>query len=340
MRGRWNELSILIVTWNGDEMLLQCLESLVKVGGQSAEVVVVDNAASPATERLVSQFANCKYVKAERNLGFSGGNNLGLAHCTRRYVLLLNNDTLVHTDSFSPLLDYLDRNPQVGVVQGTLVLGRDGGRLDSCGMMLSPLGGLYLRHWLESAESCELSASPVFSAKGAMLAFARSLPSEIPGGLFHGHFFNNYEEVDFCHRVWLSGREVHFVPTPPVNHLYNATIRRLPSGEVRARELSNSLFSLHSLLGFYGKARLLPLFYGYRFLMFIRCVCTFNWAAARVYGVVLGMTWCRRSELARIREDMRNCRRISDRELFRRTMIHLPFSYWLKFAKGWLCGKY
>lgn len=60
------------------------------------------------------------YVPTVRNLGFAGGNNVGLKACTRDFVLLLNNDTVVHEDSFSPLIDFLERHPKVGIVQGTM----------------------------------------------------------------------------------------------------------------------------------------------------------------------------------------------------------------------------
>ena len=149
MNGRLAELSILIVTWNGDELLRNCLESLAAVCGLEPEIVVVDNAASAETERLVAGFANCRYVRTEKNLGFAGGNNLGVAQCVRPYVVLLNNDTIGHEDSFTPLMQYLDGHPHVGVVQGALNLSRCGNKLDSCGSLLSPLGGIVQLRFVE-----------------------------------------------------------------------------------------------------------------------------------------------------------------------------------------------
>ena len=340
MVNREGELSILIVTWNGDEFLRPCLESITAVCGSLPEIVVVDNAASSETRRLVAGFPNCKYVNAERNLGFAGGNNHGLAHCTRPYVLLLNNDTVVHEDSFTPLMRYLDAHPQVGVVQGTLNLSRCGNKLDSCGTLLTPIGQLSLLHQWEPMATTVLSSQAVFSVKGALFMFRRKLLAEIPGGLFHDSFFNNYEETDFCHRVWLMGKEVHFVPTPPVDHLYNATIAKLPRAGVRARELANAMFSLHSLLDTYGRWTLLPKFYAYRFLMFLRCVCTFKGKDAKVYIDAVRMTWRRRKEIAAVRREVQAKRVISDRELFKRVMFRPPLSYWWNAAKVWLSGRF
>lgn len=340
MNGRLAELSILIVTWNGDELLRNCLESLAAVCGLEPEIVVVDNAASAETERLVAGFANCRYVQTEKNLGFAGGNNLGVAQCTRPYVVLLNNDTIVHEDSFTPLMQYLDGHPHVGVVQGTLNLSRCGNKLDSCGSLLSPLGGIVQLRFGEPLAEARLEPQTVFTVKGALMMFRRSLLEALPCGLFHGGFFNNYEDIDVCHRVWLTGKEVRFVPTPPVDHLYNATICRLPRGVVRARELANAMFSLHSLLGAYGRWTLLPKFYAYRFLMFLRCVCTFKGKAATVYVDAVRMTWRRRAEIAAVRREVQAKRVISDRELFKRVMFRPPFSYWWNSAKIWLSGRF
>lgn len=340
MSGRLSELSILIVTWNGDDLLRQCLESLAAVCGAMPEIVVVDNAASPETERLVADFPNCKYVRTEKNLGFAGGNNLGVGQCTRPYVVLLNNDTVVHEDSFTPLMRYLDEHPQVGVVQGTLNLSRCGNKLDSCGSLLSPLGGIVQRHWYEPLVTARLEPQAVFTVKGALMMFRRALLEELPCGLFHGGFFNNYEDIDFCHRVWLMGKEVHFVPVPPVDHLYNATIRKLPREDVRARELANAMFSLHSLLGAYGRWTLLPKFYAYRFLMFLRCIVIFKGKDAKAYLDAVRMTWQRRREIAAVRREVQAKRVISDRELFKRVMFRPPLSYWMNAAKVWLSGRF
>ena len=340
MNGRLSELSILIVTWNGDDLLRQCLDSLAAVCGAAPEIVVVDNAASTGTEQLVAGFTNCKYVRTGENLGFAGGNNLGVGQCTRPYVVLLNNDTVVHEDSFTPLMHYLDEHLQVGVVQGTLNLSRCGNKLDSCGSLLSPLGGIVQQHWYEPLAAARLEPQVVFTVKGALMMFRRTLLKELPCGLFHGEFFNNYEDVDFCHRVWLSGKEVHFVPTSPIDHLYNATIRKLPRAEVRARELANAMVSLHSLLGAYGRWMLLPKFYAYRFLMFLRCVVTFKGKDAGAYLDAARMTWHRRREIAEARREVQAKRVISDRELFKRVMFRPPLSYWWNAAKVWLSGEF
>ena len=183
-----DRLSILIVTWNGDKVLSNCLNSLKSVYDEIPEIIVVDNANLNSTKQIVMGYPNCKYVSAESNLGFAGGNNLGLTYCSRDFVLLLNNDTIFHTDSLSPLLNYLKANIQIAVVQGTMKLVRIGNKLDTCGTMLTQWGKLFLRHYMEPIESTKLAPCPVFSAKGAFLLFRKSILADLGNVLFYDFF--------------------------------------------------------------------------------------------------------------------------------------------------------
>ncbi len=336
-----HELSILIVTWNGDDLLRNCLSSLRKIYKESPpEIIIVDNAASSATRELVAGYVNCRYLSSRQNLGFAGGNNLGLKACTRKYVALLNNDTIVHKDPFTPLMTYLRKNKQVGVVQGSLKLVSPEGMSDTCGTLMTRIGKLHLRHFLEPLSEVDPRPAIVFSVKGAFMVFERNLVEAVGGVLFHDHFFNNYEETDFCHRVWLSGREVHFVPTPPIDHLYNATIARLPTLDVRARELSNMLFSMHSLLGIGGLIGILPFFYLYRLLMIARQACCGSLEYYHIFCRAVQMLLARRKELAIERRKMQSLRVLSDHALFARVMYHPPHGYWLSIFKAWLSGRF
>lgn len=70
-----DRISIVIVTWNGDNLLKDCLDSLIKIYGTLPETIVVDNADLVSTAALVGSYVNAKYVPLPENLGFAGGNN-------------------------------------------------------------------------------------------------------------------------------------------------------------------------------------------------------------------------------------------------------------------------
>jgi len=252
-----NCLSIIIVTWKGDALLKNCLDSLTRTVGTAPEVVVVDNADEPSTRELVAHYQNAKYVRSPGNPGFAGGNNVGLRETTRDYILLLNNDTVIHADSLTPLMEFLRDHPKVGIVQGTMNI--PGFGFDDCGTMMTPFG---IQRHLERgkpAATTHLVPRKVFAAKGAMLMFKRTVLNDV-GFLFYDHFKSYYEETDFCHRARLAGWETWFVPTPPIDHLCGQTSGRFDNGEIFAQYFRNILFSFHHNFGFWGHVFTIPCF--------------------------------------------------------------------------------
>src|SRR5690349_20459987 len=100
-------LSVLVVNWNGAAFLAGCLDSLRAALHESCEVILVDNASTDNSLKLVQERPWIRLVSASKNLGFAGGNNLGLKECRGEYVLLLNNDTIVNEDFLRVLCEYL-----------------------------------------------------------------------------------------------------------------------------------------------------------------------------------------------------------------------------------------
>ena len=254
-----DELSVVIVTWNGDDLLRNCLKSIVGVYGTALEIVVVDNADRASTRELAAAFCGVKYVAANRNMGFAGGNNIGLRETTRPYVLLLNNDTVVHGDSFSPLVRFLETHDRVGIVQGTMNVPALGNGLDDCGVLMTPVGIQRHLHRGEPTATTPLSPRRVFAAKGAMMMFKRKVVEDL-GFLFYDHFWSYYEETDFCHRAGNAGWETWFVPTPPIDHLCGATSCRFDNKFVWRRYFRNILYSFWRNFGLFGRFFTLPCF--------------------------------------------------------------------------------
>jgi len=256
-----DNLSIVIVTWNGDDLLSNCLDSLQAVYGDRPEVVVVDNANMPSTAELTARFRNVRYVSSPENLGFAGGNNLAIPKLTKDYILLLNNDTTIHEDSFSPLLEFLASHPKVGIVQGTMNIPPANDILDVCGETLMPWGLLRHNHFGDPTKSTKLAARRVTAAKGAMLMMRRRVLDDVGGRFFDPSFKNYFEDIDLCLRAKRRGWETWFVPTPPIDHICSATSRRLQFDEVWVRYMRNILVSFHRNLGFWGHLVAIPCFF-------------------------------------------------------------------------------
>ncbi|MCL2104448.1 MAG: glycosyltransferase family 2 protein, partial [Kiritimatiellaeota bacterium] len=245
------------MTYRRDDLLGACLASIRAACPTMPQTVVVDNGDTPETQVLVQAYDNTVYIRSPGNPGFAGGNNIGLPACSGEYILLLNNDTVIHEEPFTHLMRYMDEHPGVAVVQGRMTLPALGGVLDDCGAYLTRFG-VQLHNYLRQPDGDDLVPAAVFSAKGACLLFRREVIAKVGGFLFHGHFGSYYEETDFCHRVWLAGHEVHFVPSPPISHLCGATASTFDGNVIWRRYSRNTLFLFLTLLGTRGLVTLLP----------------------------------------------------------------------------------
>lgn len=127
------ELSVVIVSYNVQELLRQCLRSVLEaLEGLEAEILVVDNASTDGTvEALAPQFPQVRWIALERNVGFGRANNIGIAQARGRYILILNPDTLLQPDTLKTMLAYMEEHPEVGIA-GCRVLNADGTFQASC----------------------------------------------------------------------------------------------------------------------------------------------------------------------------------------------------------------
>jgi GT2 family glycosyltransferase len=254
-----NNVSLLIVTWDGDTLLKNCLKSILDIYTTLPETVVVDNASLESTKNLVESFPNTTYLPLAENKGFAGGNNAGLNFCTKDYILLLNNDTIAHSDFISPLVKFLQEHERVGIAQGTMNIPALNNCLDDCGVLMTPFGiQCHLNRGKPTATTI-LKPRKVFSVKGAMMMFKRAVLEDV-GFLFYDHFWSYYEETDFCHRAKNAGWEAYFVPTPPIDHLCGATSTRFDNKTIWRRYFRNIIYSFWKNYGLFGRTFTLPIF--------------------------------------------------------------------------------
>lgn len=339
-----SDVSVVIVTYKGDEVLSKCLASLRDSGCAEAQVVVVDNSPGDipeqsATAALVSAHPGAIYVPSPGNPGFAGGNNLAMPYCTRKWVLLLNNDTVVRSRrSIEEMAEFLQARPECGVVQGSIVLPRVGERVaGGCGSYLTPFGFQYARGFgvpldrpgLQSAVRC-------FSVMGAFMMFPRRLieagNDDGVGFLFYDHFRSYYEESDFCHRVWLAGYEVWYLPTEPIEHWCGYTAGMFDRAEIMRQYIRNSFFSLKANLGLWGRMTIVP---AYSMVMIAHALVHLIKGNAGVFRndlAVFREIFGLRAKIAATRAQIR--RKTGDRVLFRKVLRLPPLSYFLQAAKS------
>lgn len=327
-------ISAVIVHYRGVSKLRDCLASLGCVAEPGGEFVLVDNGSHEDLSWVGRDFGFVKLVSASRNLGFAAGNNLGLTHCSGQYVLLLNDDTVVNPVFASALARYLDEHSEVAIVQGKMLLPQFGNSLDVCGSFLTRLGLPYHYGFYKPDGPKYQRDFPVFSAKGACLMFRRDVVQSVGGFLFDEDFFCYYEETDFCHRAWLAGHEVHFVNSPPIQHLMGATSGGPQTSFVLRHYLRNMTFSLLANLSFSSRLRILPLFFGTLLASMAAAAFTLQWGklAAHWGAITYSLTHYRR--ILERRRLVKSIRRRSDREIFAKILRTPQLDYFVKTFTG------
>ena len=240
-------VSILIVNWNARENLKECLDSLFKIDYPDFETVVVDNGSSDDSVRMLEKhFPKVKIVKSRKNLGFAGGNEYGLKYCKGKYILFLNNDTLVTKSFLTELVSFIEKDEKLTVVQPTILFHRPGeslhGKINSVGSFILNSGFLYhLNYGKEFIEKDYGESYEIYTAYGACFLANRKLVNKL--GLFDPEYFAYFEETDFSHRVWLSGHKMKIYTKAVIYHKGAKTAQKLPSSFIQYHSFKNRLFT-------------------------------------------------------------------------------------------------
>lgn len=223
-------VSIIIVSWNVRQLLLQCLASLRDAyDGLDTEIIVVDNASSDGTAAAVrAAFPDVQIVANEENRGFTGGNNQGLAVASGRYLFLLNPDTEVQPGALLELWRFMQEHPKVGIA-GPRLRYADGSiqpsrRRFPTLITLFTESTIVQEYWpglpwfdrYYLADRPGDGTQPVDWIVGAAM-FARREVYEQIGGLDEG-FFMYSEELDWCRRAVKAGWQVVYHPAAEVMH--------------------------------------------------------------------------------------------------------------------------
>ena len=330
-----DRISILITAYKNADLVRRCMDSLIAVyGAHLPETVIVDDAAGDdATRKLAEGYAEygVKFAVMPKNGGFAGANNFGYRFCTKEFVVLVNSDIVFREDSLTPLVEFMDGHPNAGIAQGTLVIknGEDGveGKLNGCGAFFTAFGVNTVLGWLADAnDPVAQEARRCFAAYGAMFIIRRGVVESVCDGLFYDFFHTYYEEVNFCHRAWLSGWEVWYVPTPVVDHAHGATMGKFYAREdVLKKFYRNIRFSYLTCLGMRGLLTIYPVFEILAFGQAVLPLMKFNGMHLRAHAWAVWQLLKMAGVIWRTRWQIQRSRKIDDKNLFK--IIMKPYSF-------------
>jgi len=210
--------SIIILAFNKAEYTSLCLRSVLKeIDSAAVEIIVVDNASIDNTSEVLRKFGNrIDVIHNEDNLGFVDGCNVGAAAAKGRYLLFLNNDTVVLPGAIDTLLESVERDETIGVI-GPMFLYPDG-RIQEAGGIVWRDASAHHFGWGGSPRSRTYRlARSVDYVSGAALVIRRDLFERLEG-FDHRYAPGYYEDVDICFGVRAMGYRVAYQPSARIVH--------------------------------------------------------------------------------------------------------------------------
>ncbi len=213
------EVSIVLVFYNNAHLSLLCLESILANAGASYEVVIVDNASTDDTGKLLDRIDRAHIVRNPDNRGFGEACVQGVGESKGRYICFLNNDALLEPGALQAALDNF-HDAGVGAVGGKILFAN--GRLQEAGSMLWSDGSAwgYGRDDDPAAPQYEFRRLTDYCS-AAFLVTPTDLFREL-GGFSPEFFPAYYEDTDYCTKVWNSGRTVVYEPKAAIRHYESA----------------------------------------------------------------------------------------------------------------------
>ncbi len=211
-------VTIIVLNWNGKKWLAKCLPTLRKIKYTPLEIIVVNNGSTDeSADFLKTKFPEVKVIEIKQNVGYARANNIGVRQARGKYILLMNNDTTATPSFVDPLVEVMEEDDSIGIVQPQIRSMIHPKLLDSVGSFFTFTGFLYhygyMKPHVQKKYNHKLYA---YSIKGACFLIRRD--DFINLGGFDEDFVCYVEETDLCHRMWLSGKKVMYLPTSVMYH--------------------------------------------------------------------------------------------------------------------------
>ena len=215
------KVSIIVLNWNGWRDTLECLASLQRLDYSNYEVIVVDNGSTDdSISHIHSHYPEVELLETGRNLGFSAGCNRGIVRALDQsadYVWLLNNDTIVHPDALTHLVNTAMSDPHTGATGSAIYSAHSPHQLDAW-------GGGRINFWLGRSRHAirPVQNEAIDFLTGASILIARSAIERL--GLLDEGFFMYWEDADYCFRLRRAGFTIAVAGDSRIWHKGSASI--------------------------------------------------------------------------------------------------------------------
>ena len=255
-------VSFIILNWNGKKWLKNCLPSVMKVKYPAKEIILVNNGSTDNSREYVKKyFPKVKIVEIKKNRGYAGANNYGVKFAKGKYLLFLNNDTVVTSNFLNTLVNDLESDKTIGAVQPQIRSLINKKLLDSVISYLTTTGFMYhygyMKPWSKNKYQKKMYG---YSIKGACFLMKKEDYVNLKG--LDEDFVCYVEESDLCHRIWLSGKKVMYDPSVYVYHWGGGDMQVMTKDEVTVfRSYRNRFVSFLKNLSALELIKTLPLLF-------------------------------------------------------------------------------
>lgn len=214
-------VSIITVNYHQAALTTDLLHSIIRCAqGKAVEVIVIDNGATEDNEDVLkAALPDLIYIRSQENLGFAGGNNLGIQHATGDYLLFLNNDTEITAGFIETLRDELERHPDIGLLSPLILYHEDKHKIQYAGYTsMNYLTGRNtgIDSMVDDHGQYDRVTSETGYCHGAAMICRRKDLERV--GLMPEHFFLYYEELDWCEQFMRTGLKIGFTGKAKIYH--------------------------------------------------------------------------------------------------------------------------
>lgn len=215
------KVTVIIPNYNGIEYLKECLKSLEEQTFQDFSVIIVDNCSTDGSVEFIKQsYPEITLFEMDENYGFSIAVNKGIRESRTKYVILLNNDTVIHKDYIKELYNHISTSKKIFSVSSKMISYRDRTVMDDAGDLYTVLGWAFQRGVRRPVDEFN-EPKRVFAACAGAAIYRRDVFKEI--GLFDEMHFAYLEDIDVGYRARIEGYRNEYCPTAIVYHVGSAT---------------------------------------------------------------------------------------------------------------------
>lgn len=201
------KVSIIFPNYNGGKEPLECLSSVYKLSYpmDKIEVIVIDSNSTDGSDLMIKRkFPQVELIKMKENVGFARAINQGIKQSNGDYIFITNDDIVFEKNSLKNMIEYMEKNPIVGITGGKIFLKSNPKKIVSCGYMMNIwTGKVYPANQPNSIKE------PNWVQGCAMLIPKIALKKM---GLLDTGFSHYFEDFDICLRAKKSGFSVHYLP--------------------------------------------------------------------------------------------------------------------------------